>query len=96
LRQAAIGTVSNREIVRLDLEMSLGAKDPHDGIDIDAAPPLKVLIPGGIAGDIATASIMANCVPAVARNRAVGLLTMRDLPLLPYYQPQPQRGAAFE
>ena len=96
LRQAAIGTVSNREIVRLDLEMSLGAKDPHDGIDIDAAPPLKVLIPGGIAGDIATASIMANCVPAVARNRAVGLLTMRDLPLLPYYQPQPQRGDAFE
>ena len=46
LRQAAIGTVSNREIVRLDLEMSLGAKDPHDGIDIDATPPLKVLIPG--------------------------------------------------
>src|SRR3989304_1416932 len=65
LRQAAIGTVSNREIIRLDLEMSLGAKDPHDSIDIDASPPLKVLIPGGIAGDIATASIMANCVPAV-------------------------------
>lgn len=96
LRQAAIGTLSNREIIRLDLEMSLGAKDPHDSIDIDASPPLKVLIPGGVSGDIATASIMANCVPAVARSRVVGLLTMRDLPLLPYYLPKQMRGDAFE
>jgi 4-hydroxy-tetrahydrodipicolinate reductase len=74
--------------------MSLGAKDPHDSIDIDAAPPLKVLIPGGISGDIATASILANCVPAIARSRVVGLLTMRDLPLLPYYLPKQMRSDA--
>ena len=46
------------------------------------------MIRGGVQGDQATAAIMANCVPAIARSRVVGLLTMRDLPLLPYYKPR--------
>ncbi len=90
LRQSAVGVMGRREVVRLDLEMSLGAKDPRDIIEIDGRPPVKVMIPGGIAGDTATASIIANCVPALARSRSVGLLTMRDLPLAPYYRPRSQ------
>jgi 4-hydroxy-tetrahydrodipicolinate reductase len=87
LKQSATGVMSGRNVARLDLEMSIGARDPHDSIEIDGVPPVKILIPGGIAGDVATASIMTNCVPAVARSRETGLLTMRDLPVVPYFRP---------
>jgi 4-hydroxy-tetrahydrodipicolinate reductase len=89
LKQSARGILSGQEVIRLDLEMSLSAKDPRDVITIDGAPPLRFVIPGSIQGDQATAAIMANCVPAIARSRMVGLLAMRDLPLLPYYKPRP-------
>lgn len=89
LRQSARGVMGGHEVIRLDLEMSLGAREPRDAIEIDARPPIRVVIPGGIQGDVATASIVANCVPAIARSRMVGLLTMRDFPLLPYYRPKP-------
>lgn len=92
LRQSARGVIDEREVVRLDLEMSMNATDPRDVIEIDATPPLKLQIPGGIAGDVATASIIANCVPFVAQSRAVGLLTMRDLPVVPYFNPRTKRG----
>lgn len=88
LRQSARGVVSGKEVLRLDLEMSLDAPDAHDSIEIEGQPPIKIMIPGGIHGDIATASIIANCVPAMARSRLTGLLSMRDLPLLPYYRPK--------
>jgi len=90
LRQSARGMVSGEETIRLDLEMTLGAHEPHDRVEIDGRPPITALIPGGIQGDIATASIMANCVPAVARSRLTGLLSMRDLGGLPYFRPRPQ------
>jgi len=90
LKQTARGVMNGQEVIRLDLEMSLAARDPRDVIEIDADPPIRLIIPGAIQGDIATASIMANCVPAIARGRMTGLLSMRDLPLLPYYRPRPQ------
>lgn len=89
LRQSARGILGGLEVIRLDLEMSLGAKDPRDVIDIDATPPIRMIAPGSIQGDAATAAIMANCIPAVARSHMVGLMAMRDLPLLPYYRPRP-------
>ena len=90
LRQSARGVIAGREVIRLDLEMSVGAKDPRDSIEIEGRPPIKVQIPGGIQGDLATAAIMASCVPAVARSRMVGLLSMRDMPVVPYFRPRPQ------
>jgi 4-hydroxy-tetrahydrodipicolinate reductase len=89
LRQSARGIMGGQEVIRLDLEMSLAAKDPRDVIDIDATPPVRMIFPGAIHGDLATAAIMANCVPAVARSRLTGLISMRDLPLLPYYRARP-------
>ncbi len=89
LRQSARGVMGGNEVIRLDLEMSLGAREPRDAIEIDARPPVRMLMPGGIQGDAATAAIVANCIPAVARSNQVGLLTMRDLPMLPYYRPRP-------
>lgn len=89
LRQSARGVLNGQEVIRLDLEMSLGARDPRDVIEIDSRPPIRMVIPGGIQGDLATAAILANCVPALARSRSVGLMSMRDLPMLPYYRPRP-------
>ncbi|MCH7483947.1 MAG: dihydrodipicolinate reductase [Chloroflexi bacterium] len=89
LRQSARGVMGGNEVIRLDLEMSLGAQEPRDVIEIDGKPPVRMLIPGGIQGDGATAAIVANCIPAIARSHQVGLLTMRDFPMLPYYRPRP-------
>ncbi len=88
LKQSVRGISNGKEVIRLDLEMSLGARDPRDSIIIDGDPPVRVNIPGGIQGDEATAAVVANCVPAVARSRMTGLLSMRDLPMLPYYRPR--------
>lgn len=96
LRQSARGVTAGREVIRLDLEMSLGAKDPHDSIEIEGQPPIKVHIPGGVQGDLATAAIITNCVPAVARSRTLGLLSMRDMPLVPYFRPRPQPREGVE
>jgi 4-hydroxy-tetrahydrodipicolinate reductase len=90
LRQSATALVSGQEVVRLDLEMTLGARDPHDAIEINGQPPVRMVIPGGIPGDVATASILANCLPAVSRSRLTGLLSMRDLGGLPYFRARPQ------
>lgn len=89
LKQVARGVMAGREVVQLHLEMSIGAENPHDRIELHGTPPLQVVVPGGIAGDLATAAITANCLPAVARSRATGLLTMRDLPAVPYFRPAP-------
>jgi hypothetical protein len=39
---------------------------------------------------------MANCIPAIVHSRAVGLLSMRDMPLLPYLRPRPQPREEIE
>lgn len=91
LRQSARAVVDNETVVHLELEMSMGAANPRDVIEINGTPPLTLQIPGGISGDVATASILANCVPYVAQSRMTGLLTMRDLPAAPYFRPQPRR-----
>jgi len=90
MRQSVRGLLAGREAIRLDLEISLGAKEPRDSIEIGGLSPITVHIPGGVQGDLATAAIMANCIPAVAHSRMVGLLSMRDMPLVPYFRPRPQ------
>ena len=96
LRQSVRGVSAGREVVRLDMEMSLGARDPRDVIRIDGQPPVEVRVPGGLQGDQATAAIAMNCIPAVARSRAVGLLSMRDMPATPYLRPRPQPREEIE
>jgi 4-hydroxy-tetrahydrodipicolinate reductase len=87
LRQQALGLLGGREVVSLELEMSVGASNPSDEITIDGEPPIRVSIPGGIHGELAAAAIMVNCIPGVGRGAAVGLLSMRDMPIAPYRHP---------
>jgi hypothetical protein len=47
LRQSAAGLRAGREVVRLDLEMSMAPAEPHDRVVIEGDPPLDMVIRGG-------------------------------------------------
>ena len=67
-----------REIVRLELTIAVGAAEPRDEVELDADPPVRVLVPGGVAGDAATVNAVVNAVPALVELR--GLVSVLDLP----------------
>jgi len=69
-----------KELVYLELQMYVGAKDPADTISLTGHPNISLTIPGGTHGDIATASFVVNSIPAIL-DAAAGLRTSRDLPL---------------
>lgn len=81
LLQSAVGLRAGREIARLDLEMSVGAPDPHDRVVIEGDPPLDVVVRGGTHGDRATVGTVLSAIPA-AITATPGLKTVLDLPLL--------------
>lgn len=78
LHQVARVFADDREVVRLELTLAIGAEDPRDELSIDADPPIRLSIPGGLDGDAATVHLVLNAVAAV-RERT-GLLTVLDLP----------------
>lgn len=77
--QTAVGLCEGRELVRLELTIAVGAEPAGDTIELDADPMIKLVLPGGIAGDRATANLVINAAPRVtAAGR--GLLTVLELP----------------
>ncbi len=76
--QTARVFADEREVVRLELTIALGAEDPRDEVELDADPPLRLVVPGGIPGDLAAAAAAVNAVGAVTELR--GLVTVLDLP----------------
>src|SRR5512138_2443359 len=76
LQHVARGFFEEREIVRLELTFAAGATDPHDEVELDADPPVRILIPGGLAGVAATANAVVNAAAAVAERK--GLITVLD------------------
>jgi 2,4-diaminopentanoate dehydrogenase len=81
IHQTARGRTAQGQSIELELAMYVGAPDPRDEVQIEGDPGARLLIPGGIFGDAATAAIVANAIPVV-RSAAPGLRTMRDLPPL--------------
>lgn len=79
MHQVAVALEDGQERVRLELTIALGAEAPGDAIELDADPKLKVLIPGGIPGDKATANLVVNAAPRMTASQA-GLLTVLELP----------------
>jgi 4-hydroxy-tetrahydrodipicolinate reductase len=77
--QTAVGLADGQERVRLELTIAVGAEDPSDTITIDADPGMKLVIPGGTAGDRATANTVVNAAPRV-KSAEPGLLTVLELP----------------
>jgi hypothetical protein len=69
-----------KELVYLELQMYVGAKDPADTITLTGHPNISLTIPGGSHGDIATASVVVNSIPVIL-GAIAGLRTARDLPI---------------
>ncbi len=65
--QVARVFADEREVVRLELVVALDAEDPRDEVELDADPPLRLVVPGGIPGDQATAAAAVNAATAVTR-----------------------------
>lgn len=80
VHQIASGTADGRDRVRMELKMYVGAKDPGDFVELRGTPSLSLSIPGGTHGDLATAAVVVNSIPAILAAPG-GLLSSRDLPL---------------
>jgi 4-hydroxy-tetrahydrodipicolinate reductase len=80
VHQIARGLVAGEEKIYMELQMYVGAKDPHDTIELTGTPGLQLTIPGGTHGDLATAAVVVNTIPSILAAPA-GLRTSRDLPM---------------
>ncbi|MGV3619768.1 MAG: dihydrodipicolinate reductase [Archangium sp.] len=79
MHQVAVGLAEEQERVRLELTIAVGADEPGDIIELDADPPIKLIIPGGVSGDRATANLVVNAAPRISAAQP-GLLTVLELP----------------
>ena len=80
VHQIARGLAGGQEKVYLELQMYVGAKESSDTIELIGQPNIRVTIPGGTHGDIATAAVVVNSIPAIL-DAPAGLRTSRDLPM---------------
>jgi hypothetical protein len=79
IRQVARGLAGGEEKIHLELKMAVGVKESSDTIELTGEPRIRVTIPGGAHGDIATAAVVVNVIPALLAAPA-GLRTARDIP----------------
>jgi hypothetical protein len=79
VHQIARGTMGGKEKIFMELKMYVGAKSPSDTIELKGEPSLSLVIPGGTHGDVATAAVVVNAIPAILAAPA-GLRSGRDLP----------------
>lgn len=84
LVQHGIGYVQGEPRIRLHLEAYLGAPESYDSVLIEGSPRISSKIEGGVNGDIATASLVVNTIPA-ALVAPPGFRTMRDVRLPSFY-----------
>jgi hypothetical protein len=84
IEQDGIGYRNGLPIITLHMEAYLGAPESYDSVEISGSPALKMKIPGGVHGDIATTSITVNSLPKILEV-APGLHTMRDMPLPSFF-----------
>jgi 2,4-diaminopentanoate dehydrogenase len=80
VHQIARGLSDGKELIYMELQMYVGANDPGDTIELQGLPNISLVIPGGAHGDIATASVAVNSIPAIL-EAASGLRTSRELPI---------------
>ena len=80
VHQIARGLATGKELIHLELQMYVGAKDPSDTITLSGHPNISLTIPGGSHGDIATASVVVNSIPVIL-DAPAGVRSARDLPI---------------
>jgi 2,4-diaminopentanoate dehydrogenase len=82
--QQGVGYVGDEPKITLRLEAYLGAPKSYDSVLIEGAPRIHSRIEGGVHGDVATASMAINSIPAVI-SAAPGFRTMRDMRLPSFF-----------
>ena len=80
VRQIARGWAGGREVVTLVFHAAVGEPEPRDRIRVDGEPPLELVLPGGVHGDVATSAVVLNTIRSL-RSAPAGLHTMASLPL---------------
>jgi len=80
LRQTAHGIMKRKDVITLDFQAYIGAKEEYDAITINGVPPVHQRISPCVHGDLATVAMIVNAIPKVI-NAPPGLLTMKDLPV---------------
>ena len=81
--QDGVGWVKGDPRIRLHLEAYLGAPESYDSVLIEGLPRIYSKIEGGVHGDIGTASMTVNSIPAVMKAPP-GFRTMREMRLPSY------------
>jgi len=77
---------SDTPAIHLDLTMAGGAPNPRDTVTIEGNPHLRVEIPGGVPGDLATWATVVNALPIIW-DAPPGLWPVSRLPLLHLTRP---------
>ena len=78
LRQIMRVKSNGQERLVLNLQISVGAQEPHDSVEIIGDPPFSARIEGGIFGGTATIAALVNTIPKII-NAPPGLRTMMEL-----------------
>jgi len=81
LKQRARGIMEEKEVISLDFQAYVGAKEEYDAIIIKGVPNVHEKITPCIHGDSGTVAIVVNLIPTVM-NAMPGLVTMKDLSVL--------------
>ncbi len=81
VKQVGRGLKKGQELITLDFQAYLGAKESYDAVYITGTPNMEVFIKGGTHGDIATAAIVVNTIQRVL-EAPPGLTTMKDLSIV--------------
>lgn len=82
--QQGTAYVKGEPRILLRLEAYLGAPESYDAILIEGSPRIYSRIEGGVHGDVATASMTVNAIPAVI-TATPGFRTMRDMRLPSFF-----------
>ncbi len=80
LRQKAKGIMKAKEVIILDFQAYIGAKEEYDAVSIKGVPPINQKISPCVHGDVGTTAMVVNAIPKVI-NAPAGLFTMKDLPV---------------
>jgi len=84
VQQVGRGFVGDREVITLNFRAAVGEPESYDQVYIDAEPPIRSRIAGGVNGDIATCAITLNAVRSILQS-SPGLKTMAQIPPIAYF-----------
>jgi 4-hydroxy-tetrahydrodipicolinate reductase len=80
VHQVARGWAGGKQVVELVFRAAVGEEGARDRIAVEGDPPFELVIPGGVHGDLATASVALNSMRSLLAAEP-GLHTMASLPL---------------